>query len=57
MALLHVRAHRRTISILRCAVAAGEGGSSKLGVLPGGLTLSLFDMLLLVTGRKGCWRT
>ncbi len=29
------------ISILRCAVAAGEG-SSELGVFPEGLTLSLF---------------
>jgi hypothetical protein len=41
----------QVISILRCAVAAGEG-SSKLVVLSGGPTLSLFDMLL-TTGQEG----
>jgi hypothetical protein len=42
---LHVCA--QTISILKCAVVAVGEGSSKLVVLSGGPTLSLFDMLLV----------
>jgi hypothetical protein len=39
----------QTVSILRCAVAVGEG-FSRLGLVSGGPPLSLFDMLLATTG-------
>jgi hypothetical protein len=41
--------HARVISILRRVVTVGEG-SSRLGVLSTGPTLSLFDMLLVTRG-------
>jgi hypothetical protein len=40
------------VSILRCAVAIGEG-SSRLGLLSGDPLLSLFDMLLARGGGSG----
>jgi hypothetical protein len=43
------------VSILRCAVAVGEG-FSRLSILsrgPGGPPLSLFDMLLATGGGPG----
>ncbi len=40
---------RREVSILRHAVAVGEG-LSRLGLLAGGPTLSSFDMLLATGG-------
>jgi hypothetical protein len=36
----------KAVSILKCVVEVGEG-SSKLGILSGGLPLSLFDMLIV----------
>ncbi len=44
--------HAKAISILKCAIAIGEG-YSKLGVLSGGPPLSLFDMLLVIEGGLG----
>ncbi len=43
--------YRREVSILRHAVAVGEG-LSRLGLLAGGPPLSLFDMLLATTGGE-----
>ncbi len=40
------------ISILKCVVAIGEG-SSRLSILSGGPSLSLFDMLLATRGGLG----
>jgi hypothetical protein len=42
----------RVISILKCVVAIGEG-SSRLGILSGDPSLSLFDMLLVTKGGLG----
>ncbi len=44
--------HAKVISILKCAIAIGEG-YSKLGVISGSPPLSLFDMLLVIREGSG----
>jgi hypothetical protein len=44
--------HAQAISILKCVIEVGEG-SSRLGVLLGGLALSFCDMFFTTRGGLG----